>query len=193
MRQKSTFTIIMCVFPVFRLCYGNDSFQRLNLATVLSFYRPGEFPCPIPLSLPTFWRRRRGNSSPVWWAKSNCGSQKGRNSDRLRRMSPESEDSPKHSRNTEPRKSLGTWLRDISSCSCLTFLPGPAWVLLSKIWQDFFSALYTNWRWSCFTVSLSLLSLGHFLLQSCRISNTLWVSARQTVSFRGGPTTYREL
>ena len=43
---------------------------------------------------------------------------------------------------TEPRKSLGTWLREISSCSCLTFLPGPAWVLLSKICKDFFSALY---------------------------------------------------
>ena len=42
---------------------------------------------------------------------------------------------------TEPRKSLGTWLREISSCSCLTFLPGPAWVLLSKICKDFFSAL----------------------------------------------------
>ena len=44
---------------------------------------------------------------------------------------------------TEPRKSLGTWLREISSCSCLTFLTGPAWVLLSKICKDFFSALYT--------------------------------------------------
>ena len=43
---------------------------------------------------------------------------------------------------TEPRKSLGTWLREISSFSCLTFLPGPAWVLLSKICKDFFSALY---------------------------------------------------
>ena len=28
----------------------------------------------------------------------------------------------------------------MSSCSCLTFLPGPAWVLLSKICKDFFSA-----------------------------------------------------
>ena len=42
---------------------------------------------------------------------------------------------------TEPRKSLGTWLREMSSCSCLTFLPGPALVLLSKICKDFFSAL----------------------------------------------------
>ena len=30
----------------------------------------------------------------------------------------------------------------MSSCSCLTFLPGTAWVLLSKICKDFFSALY---------------------------------------------------
>ena len=44
--------------------------------------------------------------------------------------------------NTEPRNSLGTWLREISSCSCLTFLRGPAWVLLSMICKDFFSALY---------------------------------------------------
>ena len=29
-----------------------------------------------------------------------------------------------------------TWLREISSCSCLTVLPGPAWVLLNKICKD---------------------------------------------------------
>ena len=39
-------------------------------------------------------------------------------------------------------KKFGTWLREISSCSCLTFLPDPAWVQLSKICKDFFSALY---------------------------------------------------
>ena len=43
---------------------------------------------------------------------------------------------------TELKKSLGTWLREISSCSSLTFLPGPAWVLLSKICKDYLSALY---------------------------------------------------
>ena len=42
---------------------------------------------------------------------------------------------------TEPRKSLGTWLREISSCSCLTFLPGPAWVLLSKICKEFLGSV----------------------------------------------------
>ena len=35
-------------------------------------------------------------------------------------------------------------MREISSCSCLTFLPGLAWVLLSKICKDFFSALYVE-------------------------------------------------
>ena len=46
------------------------------------------------------------------------------------------------SHSTELRKSLGTWLREISSCSWLTFVPGPAWVLLSKIYKVFFSSLY---------------------------------------------------
>ena len=32
-----------------------------------------------------------------------------------------------------------TWLRQISSCSYLPALPGPAWVLLSKIYIPFFS------------------------------------------------------
>ena len=43
---------------------------------------------------------------------------------------------------TEPRKSLCTWLRDISSWPCLAFLPGPAWLQLSKICKPFFSPLY---------------------------------------------------
>ena len=45
---------------------------------------------------------------------------------------------------TELRKSLGTWLQEISSCSSLTFLPGLAWVLHRNICEDFFSALYTQ-------------------------------------------------
>ena len=43
---------------------------------------------------------------------------------------------------TELRKSLGRWLREISSCSCLTFLPGPAWLLLNKICTPFSRSLY---------------------------------------------------
>ena len=35
-----------------------------------------------------------------------------------------------------------TWLREISSCSCLTVLPDPAWVLLSKTYKPLFPPLY---------------------------------------------------
>ena len=37
---------------------------------------------------------------------------------------------------TEGRFNLCTWLGEICSCSCLTVLPGPAWVLLNKICKD---------------------------------------------------------
>ena len=37
-----------------------------------------------------------------------------------------------------------TWLREFSSCSCLTALPGPAWVLLSKIYKSFAGSLYIS-------------------------------------------------
>ena len=45
-------------------------------------------------------------------------------------------------RDTEPRKKVCTWLREICFCSCLTVLPGPAWVLLSKTNKPLFSPLY---------------------------------------------------
>ena len=35
-----------------------------------------------------------------------------------------------------------TWLREFSSCSCVPSLPGPAWVLLSKIYKPFAGSLY---------------------------------------------------
>ena len=35
-----------------------------------------------------------------------------------------------------------TWLREMSSCSCLTVLPGPAWLLLNKICTPFSRSLY---------------------------------------------------
>ena len=41
------------------------------------------------------------------------------------------------------------WLGEISSCSCFTALPGPAWVLLSKICKPFAGSLYSAslaWR-----------------------------------------------
>ena len=37
-----------------------------------------------------------------------------------------------------------TWLREISSCSCLTVLPGPAWVLLIKTCSPLLTPLYTH-------------------------------------------------
>ena len=41
-----------------------------------------------------------------------------------------------------------TWLREISSCFCLTFLPGPALVLLSKTNKPLFPPLYTYTEYS---------------------------------------------
>ena len=40
------------------------------------------------------------------------------------------------------RYNLCTWLGEISSCSCLTVLPGPAWLLLNKICIPSLRALY---------------------------------------------------
>merc|ERR1719350_2689835 len=37
---------------------------------------------------------------------------------------------------TEMRFILCTWFGEVCSCSCLNVLPGPAWVLLSKICKD---------------------------------------------------------
>ena len=43
---------------------------------------------------------------------------------------------------TERQIKVYTWLREISSCSCLTVLPAPAWVLLSKKYKPLFAPLY---------------------------------------------------
>ena len=48
---------------------------------------------------------------------------------------------------TEDPENVCTWLREVSSCSCLTVLPGPAWVLLSKKYILFPGALYLR-RWA---------------------------------------------
>ena len=45
---------------------------------------------------------------------------------------------------TESGKKAYMWLGEISSCSCLTFLPGPAWLLLNKICKALFRALYNG-------------------------------------------------
>ena len=44
---------------------------------------------------------------------------------------------------TELPNMVCMWLWEICSCSCLSVLPGPAWVLLSKIYKPFSGALYT--------------------------------------------------
>ena len=49
---------------------------------------------------------------------------------------------------------LCTWFGEISSCSCLTVLPGPAWLLLNKIFIPLFRTLYN--RYSVYSRSLSL-------------------------------------
>ena len=49
---------------------------------------------------------------------------------------------------TERQIKVCTWLRDISSCSCLNFMPGPAWLLLNKICTPLFRALYKNQHYS---------------------------------------------
>ena len=43
---------------------------------------------------------------------------------------------------TEGKIKVCTWLREISSCSCLTELPGPARVLLSKTNKPLLTPLY---------------------------------------------------
>ena len=39
---------------------------------------------------------------------------------------------------TKPGIKVYMWLREFSSCSCLTVLPGPAWLLLNKIFIPLF-------------------------------------------------------
>ena len=54
--------------------------------------------------------------------------------------------SGKKKQNTERQIKVCTWLREICSCSCLTVLPGPAWVLLSKTCKPYFAPLYIYFR-----------------------------------------------
>ena len=50
---------------------------------------------------------------------------------------------------TEMRYILCTWFGEISSCSCLTVLPGPAWVLINKICKEFFMRKETGLHCVC--------------------------------------------
>ena len=45
---------------------------------------------------------------------------------------------------TEGEIKVCMWLREISSCTCLTVLPGPDWVLLSKTNKPLFPPLYND-------------------------------------------------
>ena len=47
---------------------------------------------------------------------------------------------------TEPPEKVCTWLQEISSCSCLTFLSGPAWLLLNKTCILFPGPPYTVYK-----------------------------------------------
>ena len=68
---------------------------------------------------------------------------------------------------TEATEKAWTWLGEISSCSCLTYLPGTAWILLSKIYKPFPGSLYK----SIFLILMRLLvlwfKLGQFLERVC--------------------------
>ena len=48
---------------------------------------------------------------------------------------------------TEMGCNSSTWLQEISSCSCLIFLPGPAWLLLNKICTICSLSLYNKYEW----------------------------------------------
>ena len=50
---------------------------------------------------------------------------------------------------TDGKIKVCMWLREISSCSCLTVLPGPAWLLINKICIPLFRALYTRNHFCC--------------------------------------------
>ena len=65
----------------------------------------------------------------------------------------------KHKTSTEGEIKVCTWLREISSCSCLTVLPGPAWVLLSKTYKPLFPPLYTYASPCVFNLWMEILRL----------------------------------
>ena len=56
---------------------------------------------------------------------------------------------------------VGMWLGEIRSCSCLAVLPDSAWVLLNKIYQPFFTSLYSTKH------DVFLFRRGYFCLKSC--------------------------
>ena len=77
---------------------------------------------------------------------------------------------------TERQIKVCTWLREISSCSCLTALPGPAWVLLSKTYKPLFTPLYVHYKQSsnsrCSVTSEFLRMLTPF--RDRAVANLVW-------------------
>ena len=59
---------------------------------------------------------------------------------------------------TEHPENVCTWLREMSSCPCLTVLPGPAWVLLSNTNKPLFPPLY------CTNNSVSIIQAKQVIL-----------------------------
>ena len=94
---------------------------------------------------------------------------------------------------TELPKNVCTWLREISSCSCLTFLPVPAWLLLNKICTPFSLSLYNSQqtaevnafdyskqlsgrkicRWACPSQFFSFLPSSEALLEAATTQTSL--------------------
>ena len=66
-------------------------------------------------------------------------------------------------------------MREISSCCCLTVLPGPAWLLLNKICIPFSRSLYI------FLLHRLIMALNKVL---CRRANVQRARRRQTITGR---------
>ena len=66
-------------------------------------------------------------------------------------------------RYTERQIKVCTWLREISSCSCLTVLSGSAWVLLSKTYKPLFAPLY---NFSLVHLQITFTTLQHCFKES---------------------------
>ena len=74
---------------------------------------------------------------------------------------------------TEGDIKVCTWLREICSCSCLTVLSGPAWVLLSKKNKPLFPPLYIILNFSRQPIKITDKNPGqiHFYLNDGGVSN----------------------
>ena len=83
---------------------------------------------------------------------------------------------------TEAPEKACTWLGEISSCSCITFLPCPAWVLLSKIYKQFLGSLYLP---ASFPLALSGRDMRAALIEREKVIQAASRPARPTKRTRG--------